>query len=70
MRNLGFQIGGQIDDIDGTKRAFLGTNPASYTQAFRYESNFGFRGHFDTELAGPDDRARFFAFLTTFLSLY
>ena len=53
--------------MDGTKGTLLWTNTATDTESFRDVGNFGFRGDFDTELARPDDRARFLAFLTAFL---
>ena len=67
MGHLGFKICGQIDDIDGAKGALLDTDTTSYAEAFGNESNLRLRGHFDTQLAGPDHWARLFAFLTAFL---
>ena len=34
MGDLCLQIGWQVDDIDGSKGAFLGTDTTTYTQAF------------------------------------
>lgn len=65
--HLGFQIGGEIDDMDGTERTLLGADTTSDAKAFGNKGDLGFRRNFDAELAGPNHRARFFAFLPTFL---
>lgn len=57
MGDLGFEVGRQIDDVDGAEGTFLGTDTAPYTQALGNEGDLGFRGDFDAQLAGPDDRA-------------
>lgn len=67
--DLGFQVGRQVDDIDRTERAFLGTDTATDTEALGYEGNLGLRGDFDTKLTRTDDGARLFTFLATFLRL-
>lgn len=56
MSDLSLEIGGQVDDIDGTKRTFLRTDTAADTETFGYEGDFGFWGDFDAQLAGPHDR--------------
>lgn len=38
--NLGFKIGGQIDDIDGAKGTLLRANTTTYAEALRDESDF------------------------------
>jgi hypothetical protein len=67
VSDLGFQVCGQVDDVDGTERTFLRTDTATDAKAFRDEGDLGFRRHFDTELSGTDDGARLFALLATFL---
>jgi hypothetical protein len=67
MGNLGLEVGRQVDNMDCTEWALLGTDTATDAQSLRDESNFRFGGDFDTELAGSDNRARFLAFLTAFL---
>lgn len=61
------QVGRQVDNVDGAKRAFLGTDTTTNAQTFRDEGDLGFGAHFDTELSGTDHRARLLALLTTFL---
>lgn len=67
VRDLGFEIGREIDNVDSSKWTFLRTDTASDAEAFRNEGDLGFRGHFDTELAGAHHRAGLLALLTTFL---
>ena len=67
MGDLGLEIGRQVDNIDGAERTFFGTDAASDTKAFGYESNFRLRCDLDAEPAGSDDGTRLFAFLATFL---
>ena len=67
MRDLRFQIGGQVDDVDGGEGTFLHTDTASYAESFRNESDLRVRGNFDAELARSNDRTRLLALLTTFL---
>lgn len=56
MRDLGLQIGRQIDDVDGTEWAFLGTDTTADTQTFGYEGYFRVGGDFDAQLACPHHR--------------
>lgn len=67
MGDLGFKIGRQVDNVDGTEWAFLRTDTTTYAKALRDEGNLGIRGHLDTELACAHHRARLLAFLSTFL---
>lgn len=67
MGDMGFEVGWQIDDINGAKGAFLRTDAATNTQAFRNESDLRFWGDFDAEAATSDNRARLLAFLPAFL---
>lgn len=69
VRDLGFEVCGEVDDVYGTKRAFLWANAASNTESFRYVGNFGLWSDFDTELASSHYWARFLAFLSAFLWL-
>ena len=57
MSDLGLEICWEIDDIDRSERAFLDADPASYAQAFRYESDFRLRCDLYAELSRSDDRA-------------
>lgn len=67
MGDLSLKVGGQVDDIDGTKGTFLRTDTAANAKAFRYKGNFGIRSNFNTQLASPHNRTGFLAFLTAFL---
>lgn len=64
---MGFEIGRQIDNIDGGKRALLDTDTTSYAQTLRDEGDFGVGCDFYAELACPHDGAGFLAFLAAFL---
>lgn len=57
MGNLSFKIGWQINDVDSTERAFLGTYSTSDAKALRYKSYLGLWRNFDAKLAGPDNGA-------------
>lgn len=37
MGDMGFKVGWQIDDVDGTEGAFLGANTASNAEGFGNE---------------------------------
>jgi hypothetical protein len=67
MGDLGLEVGGQVDDVDGVKGAFLGADTASDTEALRDEGDLGSIVDFDTQLARADDWTRLFAFLSAFL---
>jgi hypothetical protein len=67
MGDLGLEVGGQVDDVDGVEGAFLGADTASDAEALRDEGDLGGRVDFDTQLARTDDGARFLALLSTFL---
>lgn len=69
MGDLGLEVGGQIDDVDGIKGTLLGADTATDTQSFGDEGDLAFGGDFDAELARAYDGARLFAFLPTFLWL-
>ena len=63
MRDLRFQVGGQIDDVDGVEGAFLGADAAADAQAFGDEGDLAVGAYFDTEFARAYDGAGFLAFL-------
>jgi hypothetical protein len=63
-----FKVGWQVYNVNGIKGAFLRTDTAADAQPFRNKGYLRFGSDFDAELAGPDDRARFLAFLATFLA--
>lgn len=65
--HLGIQVGRQVDDMDGTERAFFRADTATNAEALGDEGDFGIRRDFDAELPGSNDRARLFAFLSAFL---
>ena len=65
--DLSFQVGRQVDDVNGTERTFLRANTATDTQALGDESDLGLGSDFDTKFSGTDDGAGLFTFLTTFL---
>ncbi len=68
MGDLGLKIRRQVDDVDCTKGAFLGTNTTTDAETFGDECDLGLRSDFDTELAGANDRTGFLAFLSAFLA--
>lgn len=55
--DLGLEVGGQVDDVDGVERAFLGANTTTNAEALGDEGNFGLGRDLDAQLAGTDDRA-------------
>lgn len=65
--DLRLEVGGQVDDVDGIERTFLGTDTATDTETLRDESDLGRVFDLNTELSGTDDGAGFLALLTTFL---
>lgn len=69
VSDLSLQVRRQVDNIDSSKRTFLGTNTTSYTKPLRDECDSRLWLNFDTELASTHNWARLFAFLTTFLWL-
>jgi len=68
VRYLCFEVGGQVDDVNGVEGAFLWADTAPNTEPLRDEGNLGFGRDFDTELACPDYRTRLFTFLAAFLA--
>lgn len=67
MRDLGLEVGGQVDDVDGIKGTLLGADTATNAQALRDEGDFGTGVDLDAQFARADYGTRLFAFLSTFL---
>lgn len=67
VRNLSLEVCGQVDNVNGTKRAFLWTDTTTNTQTLRNVGNLGLGRNFYAKFASSDDRAGFLAFLTAFL---
>jgi hypothetical protein len=65
--DLRLEVGGQVDDVDGIERTFLGADTATDTETLRDEGNLGRVFDLNTELSGTDDGAGLLALLTTFL---
>ena len=65
--DLGLEVGGQVDDVDGVEGAFLGADTATNTQALGDEGDLGGRVDFNAELARADHGARLLALLPAFL---
>jgi hypothetical protein len=65
--DLRLEVGGQVDDVDGIERTFLGADTATDTETLGDEGNLGCVFDFNTELSGTDDGAGLLALLTTFL---
>lgn len=65
MRDLGLEVGGQVDDVDGIEGALLGADTATNTERLGDEREAGFGRNFNAELATSDDWAGFLAFLAT-----
>lgn len=57
VSDLRLEIGGQVDDVDGVKGAFLGADTASNAQALGDEGDLGLGRDFNAQLAGSNDRA-------------
>ena len=69
MRDLGLEVGGQVDNVDGVEGAFLGTDTATDTEALGDEGNLGHVVDLDAQLARADHGTRLFTFLSAFLRL-
>lgn len=69
MGNVGLEIRGQVDDIDGSKWALLRADTASNAEGFRDECNLGFWSDFNAQATTSNNRTRFLALLSTFLWL-
>ena len=67
MRHLCLEIGGQVDNVDGTEGAFFRADTATNTQLLRDKRDFRVWCDLDAELSGTDDGTGLLAFLATFL---
>jgi hypothetical protein len=67
MRDLGLEVGGQVDDVDGVEGAFLGADTAADAEALGDEGDLGGVGDFNAQLARADHGTRLLAFLPAFL---
>lgn len=65
--DLGLQVRGQVDDVDGIEGALFRADATSDTQPLGNEGDLGVGRHFDAQLARADDGTRFLAFLSAFL---
>jgi hypothetical protein len=69
MRDLGLEVGGQVDDVDGVEGAFLRADTATDAETLGDEGDFGCVVDFDTQLARADNWTRLLTFLSAFLRL-
>lgn len=67
VSDLRLEVGGQVDDVDGVKGAFLGADTTSNAQALGDEGDLGLGGDLNAQLAGSDDWAGLLALLSAFL---
>jgi len=67
VRDLGLEVGRQVDYGDCIERALLRADTASDTQALRDESDLGLGCNLYAKLAGTDYRTALPAFLPAFL---
>lgn len=67
--DLGLEVGGQVDDVNGSEWALLGTDTTTNAQALGDEGDLRSGIDFNAKLASADHRARLLALLTTFLQL-
>ena len=67
MGDLSLKIGGQVDDMNCTKRAFLWADTTTNTKSLGDIGNLRIGSNFYTEFASPYDWTGLLAFLTTFL---
>jgi hypothetical protein len=65
--DLGLQVGGQVDDGDGTEGTLLGADTATDAKGFGDKGDLRFGGHFNAKLTRANHGARLLALLTTFL---
>jgi hypothetical protein len=64
--DLAFEVGGQVDDGDGVKRALLGADTATDTEGLGDECQLRVGLDLNTEFSAANDGARLFALLSTF----
>jgi hypothetical protein len=67
--DLGLEVGGQVDNVNGTEGALLGTDTTTNTQSLGDEGDLGGRVDLNAKLSCADHGTRLLALLTTFLQL-
>lgn len=67
--DLGLEVGGQVDNVNGSEWALLGADTTTNAQALGDESDLRSGIDFNAELACADHGASLLALLTTFLEL-
>jgi hypothetical protein len=65
--DLGLEVGGQVDNVNGTEGALLGTDTTANTQSLGDKGDLGGRVDLNAKLSCADHRTRLLALLTTFL---
>jgi hypothetical protein len=65
--DLGLEVGGQVDDVNGSERAFLGADTTTNAQALGNKGDLRTGIDFNAKLACADHGTRLLALLTTFL---
>lgn len=65
--DLGLEVRGQIDNVDGIEGTLLRADTASNAESLGDEGDFRVGGDFDAQLARADHGAGLFALLATFL---
>ena len=70
VRDLRFQVRGQVDDVNRCEGAFFHADTASDAEVLRDKSDLGLWCHLDAQLARTNDRARLPTFLTAFLDSF
>lgn len=68
VRDLGLEVGRQIDDMDRAERTFFRTDTTSNTETLGDKRNLRFGSDLDAELASADNWTGLLTLLTTFLS--
>jgi hypothetical protein len=67
--DLRLEVGREVDDGDGAKRALAHADTATDTERLRDEGDARLGRHFDAELTASDDGARLLAFLPALFGL-
>lgn len=65
--DLGLEVGGQVDDVNGSEWALLGADTTTNAQALGDKGDLRSGIDFNAKLACADHGARLLALLTTFL---
>lgn len=69
MGDLGLEVGGQVDNVNGSEGTLLGADTTTNAQTFGNEGDLRRGIDFNAKLACADHRTRLLALLTTFLQL-